>query len=40
MGIKGKRKERYEAVEKFAERMRKIQEEAKVALERAQEEMK
>jgi len=24
MGIKGKRKERYEAVEKFAERMRKI----------------
>ena len=32
MGFEGRRKEKYEAVGKFVERMKKIQEEAKVAL--------
>ena len=40
MGFKGRRKEKYEAARKFVEKMRKIQEEVKVALEKAQEEMK
>ena len=34
MGFEGKRKGKFEAAEKFAERMKKIQEEAKVALEK------
>jgi len=40
MGFKGKRKGKYKAVEKFIERMRKIQEKAKAVLEKVQEEMK
>jgi len=40
MGFEGRRKEKYEAVGKFVERIKKIQEEAKVALGKAQEEMK
>ena len=40
MGFKGRRKGKYEVAEKFVERMRKIQEKAKAALEKAQEEMK
>jgi len=40
MGFEGRRKEKYEAAGKFVEKMRKIQEEAKVALEKAQEKMK
>ena len=40
MGFEGRRKEKYEAVGKFVERIKKIQEEAKAALGKAQEEMK
>jgi len=40
MGFKGRRKEKYEVAGKFIERIKKIQEEAKVALGKAQEEMK
>jgi len=40
IGFKGRRKGKYKAAEKFVERMRKIQEEAKTALEKVQEEMK
>jgi len=40
MGFEGKRKGRYETVEKFVEKIKKIQEEAKAALEKAQEEIK
>jgi len=40
MGFEGRRKRKYEAVEKFVEKMKKIQEEAKAALGKAQEEMK
>ena len=40
MEFEGRRKRKYEAVGKFVERMRKIQEEAKAALGKAQEEMK
>jgi len=40
MGFEGRRKEKYKAVEKFVERMRKIQEEVKAVLGKAQEEMK
>jgi len=40
MGFEGRRKRKYEAVGKFVQRMKKIQEEAKVVLEKAQEEMK
>ena len=40
MGFEGRRKEKYKAVEKFVEKMRKIQEEVKAALGKAQEEMK
>ena len=40
MGFEGRRKGKYEAAGKFVEKMRKIQEEAKVALRKAQEEMK
>jgi len=40
MGFEGRRKEKYEAVGKFIERIKKIQEEAKAVLGKAQEEMK
>jgi len=40
MGFKGRRKEKYKAAGKFVERMKRIQEEAKAALGKAQEEMK
>jgi len=40
MGFEGRRKGKYEAAGKFVEKIRKIQEEAKVALRKAQEEMK
>jgi len=40
MGFEGRRKGKYEAAEKFIEKMKKIQEEAKAALEKVQEEMK
>ena len=40
MGFKGRRKGKYEAAGKFIEKMRKIQEEAKAALRKVQEEMK
>ena len=40
MKFEGRRKGKYEAAEKFVERIKRIQEEAKVALEKAQEEMK
>ena len=35
MGFEGRRKRRYKAAGKFVERMKKIQEEAKAALEKA-----
>ena len=40
IGFEGRRKEKYEAVGKFVERIKKIQEEAKAVLEKAQEEIK
>ena len=40
MGFEGRRKGKYKAAGKFVEKMRKIQEEAKAALEKAQEKMK
>jgi len=40
MGFEGRRKGKYKVAEKFVERMRKIQEEAKAALGKVQEEMK
>ena len=40
MGFEGRRKGKYKVAGKFVERMKKIQEEAKVALGKAQEEMK
>jgi len=40
IGFEGRRKRKYEAAEKFLERMKRIQEKAKVALEKVQEEMK
>ena len=40
MGFEGRRKGKYKAVEKVVERMRKIQEEVKAALGKAQEEIK
>jgi len=40
MGFEGKRKGKYKAAGKFVEKIRKIQEEAKAALEKAQEEIK
>jgi len=40
MGFEGRRKRKYEAAGKFVEKVRKIQEKAKVALGKAQEEMK
>jgi len=40
MGFEGRRKGKYKAAGKFVERMKRIQEKAKAALEKAQEEMK
>ena len=40
MEFEGRKKGKFETVEKFVERMKKIQKEAKVALGKAQEEMK
>jgi len=40
IGFEGRRKGRYEAVEKFVEKIKKIQEEAKAVLGKAQEEIK
>jgi len=40
MGVDIRRKEKVENATEFAERMRKVQEEARVALRKAQEEMK
>ena len=40
MGFEGRRKRRYEAAERFVERMKKIQKEEKAALGKAQEKMK
>ena len=40
IGFEGRRKEKYEAVGKFVERIKKIQEEAKAVLGKAQEEIK
>ena len=40
MGFEERRREKYEATGKFVERMRKIQEKAKVVLEKVQKEMK
>ena len=40
MGFEGRRKGKYKVAEKFVEKMRKIQEEAKAALGKAHEEMK
>jgi len=40
MGFERRRKRKYEAAEKFIEKMKKIQEEAKIALRKVQEEMK
>jgi len=40
MGFKLRKKRRYEGAERFAERMKNMQEEAKAALQKAQEEMK
>jgi len=40
MGFKGRKKGKYEGAEKFIEKMKEIQEEAKVVLSKVQEEMK
>ena len=40
MGFEGRKKEKYEGAEKFIEKMKKIQEEVKIVLGKAQEEMK
>ena len=40
MGFEGRRKGKYETAERFAEKMKKIHEEARAALRKAQEEMK
>jgi len=40
MGFKGRKKEKYARAEKFVEKMKKIQEEAKAALGKVQEDMK
>jgi len=40
IGFKGRKKEKYQGAKKFIEKMKEIQEEAKAALGRAQEEMK
>jgi len=40
MGFKSRKKGKYQGAEKFIEKMKEIQKEAKVVLEKAQEEMK
>jgi len=40
MGFEGRRRGKFEAVEKFVKRIKKIQKEAKAVLEKAQEKMK
>jgi len=40
IGFEMRKKEKYEGMEKFAEKMRSIQEEAKIALQKAQEDMR
>jgi len=40
MGFEGRKKGKYMGVEKFVEKMKEIQEEAKVALKKAQEDMR
>jgi len=40
IGFEGRRKGKYKVAEKFVERMKKIQEKAKAAIEKAQEEIK
>jgi len=40
MGFKSRKKGKYQGAEKFIKKIKKIQEEAKAVLERAQEEMK
>jgi len=40
MGFKGRKKRKYQGVEKFIKKMKEIQEKAKVVLRKAQEEMK
>ena len=40
IGFEGRRKEKYEVIGKFVERIKKIQEKAKAVLEKVQEEMK
>jgi len=40
MGFKMRKKRKYEGIEKFAERIRNVQEEAKAVLQKAQEDMK
>jgi len=40
MGFEGRKKGKYVGAEKFIEKMKEIQEEAKVALEKVQEDMK
>jgi len=40
MGFKGRRKEKYEGAEKFVEKMKEIQKEARAALSKAQDEIK
>jgi len=40
MGFKGRKKRKYKGVERFVEKMKEIQEEAKAVLGKAQEEMK
>jgi len=40
MGFELRKKERYEGAERFTERMKKVQEKIKAALQKAQEDMK
>jgi len=40
MGFEGRKKEKYTGAEKFIEKMKEIQEEAKAALEKVQEDIK
>ena len=40
MGFKMRKKEKYERAEKFAEKLKNVQEEAKAALQKAQEDVK
>jgi len=40
MGFEGRKKEKYQGAEKFIKKMKEIQKEAKVALEKAQEDIR